>query len=97
MPYLKELESAKNQLQEDPENRQFWWYVGPRIKNNEDILITTVEIAKLIGRRKDNVLRAARKALTELYGPEHIKKFQVVYREHNNRDRPCLRLFRREA
>jgi Rha family phage regulatory protein len=66
------------------------------IKNNE-VSMTTVEIAERTGKRHDNVLVDTRKMLIELYGEINLLNFQEVYKTNKNQEYTCYRLPKHEV
>ena len=58
--------------------------------------MTTVEIAALTDKRHDNVFRDARKMLIELYCKADALRFEGIYHDTYNREKPCYRLPKKE-
>jgi len=59
---------------------------------SQDFRMSTVEIAKLTGKRHDNVLADTRKMLVELYGEVGLLKYQVTYKDIQNKTHTCYSL-----
>jgi phage antirepressor YoqD-like protein/phage regulator Rha-like protein len=59
--------------------------------------MTTVEIAELTQKRHDNILADTRKMLIELYDEQDRLKFQGIYLDAYNREKPCYRLPKKEV
>jgi len=57
-----------------------------------DISLTTIEIAELTGKRRDNVLRDTKGMLIEVHGKNNLLNFEEVYTTAKNQTYPCYRL-----
>jgi len=66
------------------------------IKPTEAPTMSSREIAKLTGKRHDNVMADIRKMLAELE-PTDLLTFQVIEKDGRNRDQPVYRLPKRET
>lgn len=59
------------------------------------VTMSSMEIAKLTGKRHDNVMNDIRQQFKEL--GEDILKFQGIYQDSRNRSKPCFHFPRREV
>jgi len=62
------------------------------ISKSQDFRMSTVEIAKLTGKRHDHVFRDTRQMLVELYGENNLPNFGEVYNDSKNRTYQCYSL-----
>ena len=67
------------------------------IKANDNINMTTVEIAEQTGKRHDNVMADTKKMLVEIYGEDSLLKFQESYKSKNGQVYDCYRLPKKEV
>lgn len=68
-----------------------------KIESNNEVSMTTVEIAERTGKRHDHVMRDTEKMLAELHGEGDLPKFGEVYKTHLNQEYKCYRLPKREV
>lgn len=67
------------------------------IKIDNDVTMTTLEIAEQTGKEHKNVLRDAKAMLLEIYGEEGLLKFEQTYTHPQNKQSyPCYRLPKKE-
>ncbi|MGY3959568.1 phage antirepressor KilAC domain-containing protein [Aeromonas popoffii] len=65
---------------------------------NTSLTMTSIEIAELVGKRHDNVMRDIRAMLLELYGAGGDLRFEETHQnKQNGQDYPCFHLPKREC